>query len=802
MYVRVKNRFLFLLMAVLGSYMLTSCLNGPGKDVFVINEMMATNKTGVLASDGEPYGWIEIRNMSDKPQSLRGFTLSRHSGKDTWVFPDTIVEPKAYVLVYATKKELDGSLSCGFKFSSKADTIQLITRGNELSSEVGYDKLKSDQAIKRTKKGDYKKTYKQTPGFDNDDKGRKKYLKCIESQRTSPLRIWEYMNKISTTEKFSRWVEIKNISDKTVDLGEYCITNEMENPDLIQLPTYQLSPGQITAVIYKDKRLKGDCLILTKDKKFADGICAAETYIGTSVGRKADNNGFFYFSSPTPKHENSTTGYENIAELPEFEVKPGIYQKDKLVVKIKTHGSIVHYTTDGKIPSYTSPIYKDSIVIEKNTVIKAFAEEGSCLRSKMVTATYLLNEKHTLPVFSITMDEADLYDPVKGIYAMGYHAQDDHPYTGANFWQPWEKEAHIEFFDGKEGFSYDCGIKIFGAYSRARSKKSFHIKFSRRYGQSDLEYDLYDRGKTDEVKHLVLRSGSQDDHGVMVRDEFFTRLMSEHSPNMHVQAYRPVILYLNGDYFGVYYIREKINEEFVASHLNVDPETATVLMGAGAAEVGTNKEYRELEKYARTHDMKNDSVYKYMDEHLDFLSLIDYKIGEYYSGNCDVGNIRFFKSSDPTCDNKWYWIFYDLDWGFYYYTPPRFYLRENCTRASGGSLAPFNLFVSRLLQNPKFRKLFLERWAYHCENTFCQKNAVTLFDKMIKDIEPEMERNCKRWPELGYASWQRNVEKFREKLVERPARLHQEMLKELQVTESENLTYFRNIKYPSPAAGK
>lgn len=795
MYARNKFGLLCFLLALMGSYLFTSCLDGPGEDVFVINELMATNKTGVLACDGEPHGWIEIRNNSDKAYSLRGFTLTKASGKDSWEFPDTIVQPKSCILVFAAKKEFDDNLSCGFKLSTKGDTIQLLTRSGKVCSVVEYKRLKSDQAIKLTNKGDYKKTYKQTPGFNNDDKGRKAYLQYIESQRECPLRIWEYINKVPTTEKFSRWVEIKNISDKTVDLGEYCITNEMESPDLIQLPTYQLAPGQITAVIYKDKRLKGDCLILTKNKKFADGICAAETYLGVSVGRKEDSNGFFYFSSPTPKHENSTKGFEDVAEVPEFDVEPGIYKKDKIVLKIKTHGTIVHYTVDGKIPSYTSPIYKDSIIIDKNTVVRAFAEQSECLRSKMVTGTYLLNEKHTLPVFSITMDYDDLYDPAKGIYVKGYYAQDDHPYTGANFWQPWEKLAHIEYFDGKEGFSYDCGIRIFGAYSRARSKKSFHIKFGRRYGQTHLEYDLYNRGKIEDVKHLVLRSGSQDDHGVMVRDEFFTRLMSEHSPNLHVQAYRPVILYLNGEYFGVYYIREKVNEEFVGSHLNVDPETATVLMGAGAAEVGTNKEYRALENYARTHDMKNDSVYKYMDEHIDFLSLIDYKIGEYYSGNCDVGNIRFIKSSDPSCDNKWYWIYYDLDWGFYYYTPPRFYLRENCTRASGGSLAPFNLFVSRLLQNPKFRKLFLERWAYHMENTFCEKNALTLFNQMIKDIEPEMERNCKRWPELGYASWQRNVEKFREKLKERPARLHKEMLEELKVTEQERLTYFRNIKF-------
>ncbi|MCQ2288738.1 MAG: CotH kinase family protein [Muribaculaceae bacterium] len=765
-----------------------------GDDDIVINEVMASNKTGLLAADGKQHDWIEIHNNTAHSIGLKGYKLEKDSGKVSWEFPDVKIEADGYLLVYATKDNLKDQLHCDFKLSAKGDSVQLVSPYGSVLSTAVYNKLKDDQSLKRTDGGNYKKTYKVTPGMKNDDDEYELYLGMLEKQVSGPLRIWEYMSKnhdlLKVEGKPYHWVEIKNVSNQPVDLASYSLTNDMDEPAKLALPAQRLAPGQVTVVVDKEKKLKGQSVVLTDGKKFLDGVCGGETYCGVSIGRKQGGNRFLFFGTPTPGAENTSTGYEKINKKPEFETKPGIYKEKEIYVSIDTHGKTVHYTLDGSLPTTASPVYKDSIKLTATTVIKAITTDSARLVSPMATATYLINEKHTLPVVSVTMDEKDLYDENTGIYAMGHGAAAEKPYRGANFWMPWEKRAHVEFFDGKEGFSHDCGIKIFGAYSRARPKKSFQIKFRDRYDNASLDYDLYDRGKTDHVKSFVLRSGSQDDKGVMVRDEFFTTLMAEHSPTLHVQAHRAVVMYLNGKFFGVYYIREKINEEFVANHLNVPDKSVTLLVATGAVEYGSNEEYRKLEQYASSHDMRDPEAYKYMASQIDFNSLIDYKIGEYYSGNCDVGNIRYFKSSDPSCNNKWHWLFYDLDWAFYYYTPPHFYLSENATRASG-PIKPYNLFVGKLLHNPQFRQLFFERWAYHYKNTISPDNALKVFDRMINRIKPEMQRNCEQWPQMTYKHWEDNIEKFRAKIKERPAKLQEELIREMNVTEAERQKYFK-----------
>lgn len=778
----------------LASLYVSNYANGD-KDALVISELMAANNSGILADDGKPHDWIEIRNVSDRSASLKGYTLSKDSGEVKWEFPDTIVKPGACVVVFATKRKLAKDLHCDFKLSKKDEEIELATRQGIVASSVKYNHLKDDQALKLTKKGNYKKTYHQTPGFANDEKGYEQYLTYIEQQRRDPLRIWEYMNKNGSKAlhdvKGYRWVEIKNTSSKPVDLSEYTLADKVKSKDTISLPAQTLAPGAIILINDTGEKLSGEAVVLLNKGKFADAMSAGQTYFNTSVGRKTSEKGFFFYAEATPGQENTTTAFAEIADKPDFKTAPGVYSKDKkLTVKLKDTDCTVHYTTDGTIPTDKSPVWKDSLVITKTTIIRAFSEKKGCMPSKMVTATYMLGVKHKLPVVSVTMSNYDLHDPQRGIYEIGSGASPEFPYEGANFWKDWERCAHIEFFDGKKGFDTDCGIKIFGAYSRGRDKKSFHIKFRRKYGESSVKYDFFDRGEKYEAKAFVLRSGSQDDNGVMARDEYFTSVMAQQCPTLHVQDYRPVVLYLNGEYFGVYYIREKINEDFVAQHLNVKPKTVTLITGFGSGPA-TPANYREVMDYVTSHDMRDASAYKWMTDHIDCQSLIDYKIGEYYTGNCDVGNIRYFKSDDKSCNKKWHWLYYDLDWGFYYNTPLRFYIRGNQVRANGIALHPINAMIDRMLQNPDFRKLFLERWAHHYKVTFGKKNALAVFDGIIAKIKPEMERNCQRWPQMSYKTWQANVEKFRAKIVERPDILHQDVMQELGVTAAERKKYFK-----------
>lgn len=756
-------------------------------DAFVINELVPSNKTGMLAPDGKMHDWIEIRNTSGSVANLKDYVLTTDSTKAEYTFPEKSVQPNECIIVYATKDNMSSELNCGFGVDRKKLHLYLLSPKGKMVSKVEEGKVKTDKALKLTKKGKYKETYKQTPGMDNTDENYEEFLKMKDAQGNSPLRIWEYLSRNCDRDApdyhAPRAVELKNVSSTDVNLQEFALTNNLDSAKMIALPQRVLKPGELYVFEDSKDQLKKQALILTHNGKYADAVNADKTYLQTSIGRQNDCVGHFYFDTPSIGRENAN-GYKDVTDKPELATKPGVHNVKSLDITFQQQNAKIYYTLDGSLPTERSAVYDGKITISKSTILKAMAKDSVNMASKVITASFILDKAHNLPVVSLTVDSAHLYDYYKGVFEMGPNARPTMPYMGANFWKPWEKIAHIEFFDGDKGFSTDCAMKIFGAFSRKRPKKSFNIKFKDTFGKSTLDYDLYNKGKKGEWHAFVLRSGSQDDKHVMLRDEFFTSLMTEKSPTLLAQDYRPVALYLNGNYFGLYYIREKINKHFVADHLKVNPETVTLIEAMNAVKEGNIQEYSELKSYITSHDMRDKTAFEYAKKHIDFTNLIDYKLGEFYTGNCDTGNIRYCKSSDPSCNQKWHWIYYDLDWGFYYNTPLSFYVRE------GGSKGFLNVFSNRLLRNPEFRDLFLQRWAFHLKNTFSEENALKVVNNLANTINEEMKRNCKRWPEMSYEKWQKNMEEFRGRIKARPAIMHANVLSELNVTEAEKVKYF------------
>lgn len=767
----------------------------------VINEVMARNHTGLMAADGKLHDWIEIANNGDNPVNLKDFSLQKDSGSAVWSFPDTLIAPKDHILVFATKKPVEGQLSCGFKLSTQKLHLLLLSPSGDTLSSVSCHHLHADQALHLNKKGKYKKTYQPTPGFKNGDKGYASCLALIERQRTDPLRISEFLYcsapSANGTDPKRLWVELHNTSTGPIDLSHYSLVSAKKDKEPVQLPAVTLQPDARYVVTDTQKQLDGRSVALCRDGKFADGVCAADAYPGVSVGRSEGRDGYLYFAAPTPGSANTTHGCHAIAEAPTFTPQPGIYSKaHRLVLHLKTHGHTVHYTTDGSLPTASSPVYRDSIVIERTTIVRTFAEGDSLhLPSAARTGTFFLATSHNLPVVSIALNPADFYDYRTGIYVDGPGFNDEWPHQGANYWKNWTKRAHVEFYDKDSHFSEDCGLAIFGGFSRAEAKKSFKIKFKDVYGDSHLDFDLYDEGHKRRVKNFVLRSGSQDVKGVMVRDEFFTSLMAAGSPTLMVQAYRPVVLYLNGEYFGLYYIREKIDRHFVSHHLGVDNDSISILMSKAYVEEGSSADYLSLLNYAKSHDLSLAEHYKYVDQRIDLQGLIDQKLGEMYAANTDVGNVRYVRSTSKGSDRKWHLVYYDLDASWIGHIPASYYLRSGAD-TSDGSVSMHNVLIHHLLRNSQFRALFLQRLSHHLHHTFSAATATATYDKLVATIRPEMERNCSRWSAvMSYRTWEANVKTFRGKFADRPKVILDDLRRELSITPQEEKKYFSDLGY-------
>ena len=811
----------------------------------VINEIMASNRTGLLNAKGKTWDWIELRNNSADSINLEGFQLAVVKQKrdsvsnDTieevtkWKFPDVTIHGNECLVVFADKKKkkaekADNSedpdevemtekkektdkgpkkakdLRADFNLPQEGATVQFLAPNGDVISEVTYGRLSPDQAYARRDSTTFETTYFQSPGFDNTKEGYEKAGEKMDSQRTDPLKIWEVMSR--ATESDGNWIELKNTGNSEINLSAYSLSKKHgKNEDYHTLPEVTLQPGQIMTFQLSGRKGQGqvpfkigkaETLVLSKDGKFVDGVCAKATPIGGSIGRANGKKGFFYYSTPTRGEENSE-GKRHIAAMPAFDRKPGVYAKDKrLCLKLKDGNAKVHYTTDGSTPTTSSPLLKDSLVIEKSTTVRTLAEgDSTSLKSPVATDTYLLGNDHQIAVMNITVKNGDLYDYNTGIYVDGPGYTPEWPHKGANYWKRMVKPAHVEFFDGEEGFSTDCGLKIFGGFSRAEAKKSFCLKFKGRYGNSRIDYDFFGNGEPLEMKDLVLRSGAQDYNRCMLRDEFFTSLMQSESPTLLTQLYRPVALYINAEYFGLYYIREKIDPHFVSRKLDIPNDSINIIMSIGYNEEGPKVNYDRIMQYVGSHDMTNSEHYKYMKDNVDLQGLIDYKIGVIYSGNTDVGNIRYARSTHPESDKKWHFIFYDQDASWVGLKPSAEYYLAVGPGASPNNGDHHNKMINRLLANPEFRNLFLQRLSHHLTNTISEKNATETFDRLVAQIKPEMKRNCQRWPQLSYESWEKNIGDFRAKFKDKPKVVLDGVRAYLKVTPEENKKYFAHLGY-------
>ncbi|MBO4451691.1 MAG: CotH kinase family protein [Bacteroidaceae bacterium] len=793
------NDLKYLLLSLLALLMLMACGEtrkgtvfgfGHGGEAYdsllVINEVMANNRTGLCDESGEPAEWVEIKRLAANGEQLAidGFMLAvkKNNGKVS-TFPITWKQGEEMAIVF-------------LKLPKKGACLQLLSPDGDVVSEVEYPALAADEAYARCDDGTYEVTRWQSPGFENDAEGYESYCRQIDELRNSPLLIWEVFSRAE--KRKDCWVELKNVSNDTIDLTGFSLGKDMKkltkvtelvvSPKAKKVAVEQLLPGQMMVVTLK----LGDAetVVLACNGKFVDGVCAKSTYMGTSVGRTNDGKGFYFFASATRGGENKAHPFRYIAQAPLISSQGGktASHDARQVISAFADSRVVRYTIDGSEPLALSDVFPDSLTISQTTVVRAFAEGDSLtMRSAVTTKTFMMDEPHTLPVVNITIDEADLYDYNRGIYADGPGYTSAWPHLGANYWKPWTRNAHVEFGD----LSTDCGLKIFGGFSRYEAKKSFTVKFKNCYGNSHFTYDFFGTGDPVELNDLVLRSGSQDWNRCMVRDEFFTSLMAPHCPTLLIQAYRPVALYINGGYFGLYFLREKIDKHFVARKLGVSEDSITIVASSQYLEEGSKAEYKKLTNYIRSHNMAKKECYDYVRERVDLQGLIDFKLGEIYSGNTDVGNIRQVRSDDADCDGRWYFVFYDLDATWVGNKPTAsYYLRCGSDAQQGGL---HNRMINSLLANDEFRKLFMERLSLHMHKTFSPKNATAVFDALVNTIRPEMERNCERWPQLSYKQWEKNIEAFRARFADRHLTVLNDLRRLLAITPEEDKQYFSDL---------
>ncbi|MBQ4166116.1 MAG: CotH kinase family protein, partial [Oscillospiraceae bacterium] len=251
--------------------------------------------------------------------------------------------------------------------------------------------------------------------------------------------------------------------------------------------------------------------------------------------------------------------------------------------------------------------------------------------------------------------------------------------------------------------------------------------------------------------NIVLRSGSQASYlsDSMFTDEFLTSLASE-SGNMEslmVQDYRPCNLYINDEYFGVYFIREKIDDDFIADNLGVSEESVTIIdkyydLKYGSSYQGWDDIWKKI--YSSKVNFSKDENYQWLADQINLESFSDMIIMRAYSGDLDAGNIRFFKSEEYD-NGRWNFILYDNDISFRSNTAAktRFdkFLHDS-------EYVKIHALFRALMENDQFKEFFLARLAFHLNSTLSPEYVGAHLDKMIELMEPDMPYQVDCWKHI------------------------------------------------------
>ena len=424
----------------------------------------------------------------------------------------------------------------------------------------------------------------------------------------------------------------------------------------------------------------------------------------------------------------------------------------------------------------------------------------------MATESYFFDVHHTMRVVSLVTDPVNLWDENEGIYVMGPNATDTYPYgsnnKGANFWMDWEKSANVEIFttDGETLLSQQCGLKLQGQYSRAEDQKAFRLIARSDYSDQDIfAAALFSDRPYTEYHSFLLRASGQDSKKTRIRDVLQTSLAD--ATDVMYQAAEMCVVYLNGQYWGHYNMREHISKYSICQWegWTSNPDDIDIVKANRDARQGSNENFQELldwikkeggAAYARKNENLTqadyDAILDHISKYVDVDNYLDYVAVQIYTGNTDLLNVKRYRSVNE--DGLWRWILFDMDWGFDYLDTNQMRRWLDPAGAGSGKKTDNTLFVE-LMSNPAIQDKFLKRFNELFVSTFNAEEVVSRMNALAMELEPEIDQHLERWG-ISRSQYDSAWQKLRNVVTNRPEYVMNYMQETFDFTDEEMQYYF------------
>ena len=761
-----------------------------GVGALQISEVMPANHGTLADADGDFSDWIELHNAGAAPVDLEGYSLSDAENKARWAFPAVTLSPGEYRVVFASgknRRDPNGELHTSFKLSAADLAVHLKDpRGTEVA-RLACDIDAADVSVCLDDAGNVTKQWPPTPGYRNSATGIPDEMPAVSQ---NPYGL--YINEVMDASGGADWAELVNTGAADIDLAGMGLSDDPARPRKWQFPSGARIPAGgclLVALSGGDETIRAPytvdfglrvgeslCLCLA-DGTVIDRVRLYARPVGVSYGRAAGEARYRYFPQPTPGAPNAGQSYGKQTQAVTFSERGGLRDEASVTVALSSDpGAMIRYTLDGSEPTASSALYQQPLTLYESCTVRAAAQQQDALPSAPSAATYILGERHPgMYTVCVSGDYDALIGP-NGALNTGLKRDNC--------------DVFVEIYDadGERLIGQTCDFMISGHSSRLKdNQKAFRLKARASYGDSRFRAKLFSNRDYTAFKSITLRASGQDNHETHIRDSVLSTLAADTSV-MYLES-EVAVVYVNGQYWGLYNMRERVSPTGIAIHEGWDDPDDVLLVRNGEREQGSLSTYNSLMAWIAKADLSVPENLDSLRQYVDVENYLDYVALEMYTCNLDLSNMRCY--CNPATGGKWKWIFFDLDLSF---KVDRNMARDWLIPGGVGTITQQdNTLFIKLMENAGMRDAFLTRMGELLRGTFSADSVVARFEARRALIAPEIELNCARW-KWSSDKWREACDRFVEYAKARPAKLVEYLTMAFQLTDAQAQAYFAGVR--------
>jgi gliding motility-associated-like protein len=640
----------------------------------------------------------------------------------------------------------------------------------------------------------------------------------LSAQANAQVMINEYSgaNVSTATDNFGDtpdWVELYNSSAASVSIAGYHLSDKISNPTKWVIPAGVSVPANGFLRIWcssKDVVVgtnvhAGFSLTQTKPEALVfsdasgaiiDSLTIKPNQANHSRGRTTNGAATWsVFTTPTPGASNASPK-SNYASTPVMSVAEGFYGgAQSVTITSPDAGVSIYYTTNGSLPTTGSTLYTGAVSVSSTTVLRAraFSSDPLVPASFVKSNTYLINTNHTVPVVSVYGTQTlNLLNGDGSIY----------PETGMEYFN--ETKALVAETNGE--------ANEHGNDSWSYNQRGFDYVSKDEFGYNNaVNYKVFDIKERDSFQRLIFKAAANDNYpfesgGAHIRDSYTHYLAQRGGLNVDARTWKPCVLYVNGQYWGVYDIREKVDDlDFTDYYYKQnEPFVEFLQTWGGTWEAYTpapgqaTADWNSLRNYITSNSMAVQANYDYVDSLFNTKSFVDYFVYNSWLVTMDWlnWNTSWWRGLDPNGDKKkWRYTLWDLD------AILGHYVNYTGIPDESASADPCNVeglpdpggqghteILNALMANPGFEQYYQARYIDLMNTSLSCDFALPLLDSMIAVIQPEMGGQISKWGG-SMTGWQANVARFRDSVEARCTALTQGLIDCYDLTGPYAITY-------------